>query len=282
MQIGDWQIDSIVSGRFRLDGGAMFGVVPKQMWQRVCPADEENRIQMAMRLLVVRGHGKTILVDTGAGFGYGDKLTRIYAFDSNVPMDEALEPLGLGPDDITDLVITHLHFDHAGGAATPEGDGWRLTFPNAIHHIQKLHWEHALNPNPRDRASFFRERIEIIEREDALALYDGEWSLAPGFDLAAYHGHTPAQQLPKIGGGGETLFYCGDLVPTTYHLPTPYVMAYDLQPVVSMEEKVKMLTKAAAEGWILFFEHDAGVAACRVVEENGRFRTGEPISFESR
>ena len=279
MQIGDWQIDYIVSGRFRLDGGAMFGVVPKQMWQKVCPADDENRIQMAMRPLVIRGHGKTILVDTGAGFGYGERLTKIYAFDSNVPMDEGLKPLGLAPDDITDVLVTHLHFDHAGGAATPDGDGWRLTFPNATHHIQRAHWEHALNPNPRDRASFFKERIEIIEREGALALYKGEWSFGPGLDLYTFHGHTPAQQLPKLTGDGKTLFYCGDLLPTTYHLPTPYVMAYDLQPVVSMEEKVRILEQAAREDWILFFEHDADVAACRVEEERGRFRTGERVEL---
>lgn len=277
MKIGNWDISSFVAGAFRLDGGAMFGVVPKTLWSKVSPADEHNRIAMAMRPMVIRGNGKTILVDTGCGVGYGDKLTKIYAFESNIPMAESLDTLGLALEDVTDVIVTHLHFDHGGGVAYPEGNEWRLTFPRATHHIQQLQWAHALDPNPRDRASYFKERIEILE--SVAEFHDGEWSLAPGIDLLSFHGHTPGQHLPKVSGDGKVVFYCGDLVPTSAHLPTPYVMAYDLQPELSMVEKSLVLKMAAEESWILFFEHDPAIEACHVVDSDGRFSVGDPVKI---
>lgn len=279
MKIGEWKVASFVAGAFRLDGGAMFGVVPKTMWSKVAPPDEFNRISMVMRPMVLQGHGKTVVVDVGCGQGYGDKLNKIYAFESNVPMRESLESVPLTVDAVTDVLLTHLHFDHGGGVALPDGDAWRLTFPNATHHVQRQQWEHALDPNPRDRASFFRERIEILERENALEIHDGQWSLAPGVDVLPFHGHTPGQQLPRISGGGKTLFYCGDLIPTSAHLPTPYVMAYDLQPEISMVEKSLILKLAVEEGWVLFFEHDPDVEACLVIDDGGRFRIGDRVEI---
>jgi glyoxylase-like metal-dependent hydrolase (beta-lactamase superfamily II) len=281
MKIGEWDLQSVVAGKFRLDGGAMFGVVPKAMWNKVAPADEHNRIAMVMRLLVIRGHGKTAIVDVGCGQGYGDKLSRIYAFEHNDPMEESLASLGLAIDDVTDVILTHLHFDHGGGVAYPDGDTWRLTFPNARHHLQKAQWDHARRPTPRDRASYFPERIDIMEREGVLDLYDGDWTLAPGIDVIAYHGHTPGQQLPRISAGGQTVFHCGDLVPLAPHIPIPYVMSYDLQPVVTMAEKTLMLKAAADEGWMLFFEHDPAVEACTVSEANGRFSVAQTLQFQS-
>jgi len=276
MKTGNWQIDAVVAGRFRLDGGAMFGVVPKTLWSKVAPADDKNRIAMAMRTLVIRGEGKTVLIDAGAGRGYGEKLERIYAFGDFAPL---VESLGLGPEDVTDVILTHLHFDHAGGAAKPDGDGWRLTFPNAVHHVQKAQWEHALDPNPRDRASYFADRIRLLENLGALALHDGNWSLAPGLDLIAFHGHTPGQHLPKISGGEHVLFYGGDLIPTAAHIPIPYVMAYDLDPVLAMEEKTGMLQRAAAEKWLIVFEHDPEIEACRIVKDDGRYIRGETVEL---
>ena len=280
MKIGEWEVNGFVSGRFRLDGGAMFGVVPRNIWAQAAPPDDENRIAMAMRLLLIRGRGRTVVVDSGCGQGYSAKLTRIYGFESIVPMSDCLPKFGLSPEEITDVLVTHLHFDHGGGLATADGSGWRLTFPNAVHHIQKRQWDHALNPNLRDRASFFRERIEVIEREDKLVLHDGDWSLCQDLDLYTFDGHTPGQHLPLVQGGGESLFYCGDLIPTSAHLPIPYIMSYDLQPVLAMEEKKAILEKACRERWLLCFEHDPKLAACHVNEQQGRFSAGEPVGVD--
>lgn len=281
MKFGQWDVEAVMAGTFGLDGGAMFGVVPKALWEKRLPPDEMNRIPMAMRLLLARGHGKTVLVDTGAGGGYGEKNDRIYAFKNHDNLSAALEAAGSSPGEVTDVVLTHLHFDHGAGVCEPDenGDGWRLVLPQARHHVQKSQYEHAIHPNPRDRASYFHDRIEILEREDVLELHDGPWSLASGFDVLVFEGHTPGQQLPKIGAGGETVFYCGDLIPTQHHIPTPYIMSYDLDPVAAMDEKAPILKQAYEEGWVLFFEHDAHVAACRVELEGDRFSAGETVEI---
>ena len=278
MNIGDWQIQSLTTGMFRLDGGAMFGVVPRNLWAKVAPPDEENRISMAMRTIVAVGRGKTVIVDTGAGTGYGEKFEKIYAFEAATAPSEGLGRLGITPETVTDVIVTHLHFDHGGGAVVWSGDGWTLAFPNAAHHVQTAQWEHALNPNPRDRASYFRDRIEPIEKKGALVLQDGGWALAPGLDVLVFHGHTPGQHLPLFRDGKHTLFFCGDLIPTAAHIPTPYIMAYDVDPVLAMDEKTAILERAARESWILFFEHDPQVEACRVRLDEGRITMGEPVS----
>ena len=279
MKTGEWQVESFLSGAFKLDGGGMFGVVPKKLWSKSAPSDDQNRIQMVMRLLLLRGPNGTVVVDAGAGHGWGDKITRIYDFESYTPMAEALAPLGVKPEDVTDVIVTHLHFDHGGGLARPAGDAWELVFPKARHHIQTDQWEHALNPNPRDRASYFRERIEIIDKAGELVLHDGPWQFGPGFDLLVYHGHTPGMQLPLLRDADTTIFHCGDLIPMVAHFPTPYIMAYDLQPVLSMEEKVDLLKQAADEDWILFFEHDPGVEACRLRVEDGKYFPGDIVKL---
>jgi glyoxylase-like metal-dependent hydrolase (beta-lactamase superfamily II) len=279
MNIGDWKIDTLITGMFRLDGGAMFGVVPRNLWAKVAPPDDENRISMAMRALVARGREKTVIVDTGAGAGYGEKFERIYAFEAATPPARGLARLGITPENVTDVIVTHLHFDHAGGAVVPTGDGWVLAFPNAAHHVQRAQWEHALKPNPRDRASYFPERIEPIEQKGALALHEGDWSLAPGLDVLAVHGHTPGQHLPLFSDGKRALFYCGDLIPTAAHIPTPYIMAYDVNPVLAMDEKTAILERAARENWILFFEHDPRIEACSVDFTGGRFSAGQSLAI---
>lgn len=278
MNIGDWRVRPLITGMFRLDGGAMFGVVPRNLWAKVAPPDEENRISMAMRTIVAEGRGRTVVVDTGAGAGYGEKFEKIYAFEAATPPSKGLLPLGIAPEDVTDVIVTHLHFDHGGGAVVRSGKGWELAFPNAAHHVQTAQWEHALNPNPRDRASYFRHRIEPIEQNGALVLHDGPWELAPGFDVLAFHGHTPGQHLPLVHDGDRALFFCGDLIPTAAHIPTPYIMAYDVDPVLAMNEKTEVLERAVRENWILFFEHDPSVEACRVRFDEGHPTRGDPVS----
>jgi len=280
MRIGDWDIHAAVSGMFRLDGGAMFGVVPRSLWAKAAPPDADNRISMAMRLLVARSGRRTVLVDTGAGVGYGEKLEAIYSFENTMSPAAYLQGLHLAPEDVTDVILTHLHFDHAAGAAVPRpGGGWDLAFPNAAHHVQKTQWDHALDPNPRDRASYFRDRIELLANKGVLVLHEGDWKLSSGLDVLAFDGHTPGQHLPLLSGGGESVLFSADLIPTAAHFPAPYVMAYDLDPVRSMDEKTGILEQAAREDWILAFEHDPGRPGCRVRREGGRVVAGDPVSF---
>jgi glyoxylase-like metal-dependent hydrolase (beta-lactamase superfamily II) len=277
MKLGDWEVLENVAGKFKLDGGAMFGVVPKTIWSKLIPADEFNRIPMALRTMVARSGEKLVLVDAGAGGSYPEKLRTIYQFEGAGGAGAALSAMGVEPEQVTDIIVTHLHFDHGGGLADLADGSWRLNFPNAVHHIHRDQWRHALSPTPRDRASYFKERIKLIEDEGALELHDSDWELAPGFEIVVVGGHTPGQQLPKISGDGETVFYCGDLIPTSAHIPVPYIMAYDLDPVLAMEEKEKYLREAVEGNWILFFEHDPTTAACRAVYDGKRFGAGDPV-----
>ena len=269
---------TVLAGRFGLDGGAMFGVVPRTMWAKALPPDEFNRVPMAMRILLAQGHGRTVVVDVGAGRGHTAKNREIYALEDSEHLGELMRALGVDPAKVTDVVLTHLHFDHAAGVVEPEGDGWKLLFARARHHVQRVQWEHALHPNPRDRASYYEDRMRVLEARGVLDLHDGPWSLAPGFDLLVFDGHSPGQQLPLIRGGDGALFFCGDLIPTHHHVPIPYVMSYDLYPVTAMNEKSALLERAVMEGWILIFEHDAHLEACRILRDGRRFAPAEAVT----
>jgi len=278
MQFGDWSVVCLMAGRFGLDGGAMFGVVPRTMWAAALPPDELNRIPMAMRILLVRGQGRTIVVDVGAGGGHSEKNRQIYDFHEEAPLAEVIRSAGVEPASVTDVLLTHLHFDHGAGVVEPEGAGWRLVFPHARHHVQRSQWGHAFHPTPRDRASYYEDRLRTLETAGVLDLHDGPWTLAPGFELLVFNGHTPGQQLPLIRGGGQALFYCGDLIPTHHHVPVPYVMSYDLFPVTAMEEKAALLARAETEGWLLCFEHDAHRETCRVRKDGKRFVVADAVA----
>ncbi len=279
MQLGEWKLTPVMAGKFGLDGGAMFGVVPRTLWEKRLPPDDRNRISMVMRCLVAEGHGKRVLIDVGAGGGHDEKLAKIYKFEKTETLVESMRGRGIDPASITDVLLTHLHFDHAAGIVEHRERQWELLFPQARHHVQLAQWEHALKPNPRDRASYFQDRLIRMEQEGVLELHDGPWRLTDDFELSVFNGHSPGQQLPLISGGGDALFFGGDVVPTQHHIPTPYIMAYDLLPVVSMEEKVPILEQIAAEGWILFFEHDAHLAACRL-ERDGKHLIPKEIPFD--
>lgn len=260
MNIGSYEIHPIETGRFGLDGGAMFGIVPKPLWSKTNPPDERNRILLAARAMLVIGHGRTILVDNGNGTKFTEKQVDIYNLDmSQYDLKKSLAQHGLTPNDVTDVILTHLHFDHAGGS-TYRGNGKLLpTFPNAKYYVQRDHWHHATHPNEKDRGSFMADDFLPLHAEGVLEFLDGEGELFPGIEVVVMNGHTSAQQLPKISDGKTTLLYCCDLVPTTSHIPIPYIMAYDLRPLTTLEEKRKTLAQAYEEQWLLFFEHDPNI-----------------------
>ena len=280
MRIGQFDFRAVDAGRFRLDGGAMFGVVPKALWERTDPADARNRIAMQMRALYAEGHGRRILVDAGSGTKLDEKFTDIYAIDAR-PLREVLAANGIDPDSISDAVATHLHFDHCGGYTWFGEDGeLRLSLPNATHHVQRRQWEAASRPNEKDRASFFPENFLPIAEQGRLNLIDGEAEIAPGVRVVPTDGHTPGHQVVLFGSGPDTVMYCGDLVPLASHVNLPWIMAYDHFPLSTLEEKRRLLSAAADEGWLLFFEHDPSTSACRVRrDERGRFEISETVAI---
>jgi glyoxylase-like metal-dependent hydrolase (beta-lactamase superfamily II) len=265
MTIAGYQVDLVEAGRLGLDGGAMFGIVPRPLWERHVAPDAQNRIPLAMRCLLLRGHGRTVLVDTGMGHKADEAFRRIYAVDhAHSALVPSLAALGVAPADVTDVFLTHLHFDHGGGATERDEDGGlRLVFPEAAHHVQQAHWDWA-HRSPRETASFLAENLGPLEASGRLVLHDGPGEVFPGVEAVVVDGHTRGQQLPLIHGPEGTLFYAADLVPTAAHVPLLWGMAYDVEPLVTIAEKERLLTRAADEAWTLVFEHDAATATARV------------------
>ena len=262
MKIGNYTLYSIETGRFALDGGAMFGVVPWVFWSKTNPPDERQRITLAARCLLLKSDERTILIDTGNGSKWNDKLKDIYRLDNSYfTLEESLAQIGVRPEDVTDVILTHLHFDHCGGSTKRLNGKLVPSFPNATFYVQKAHWELSQNPSDRDRASFMKDDFTILNELGMLKFTEGEKELFPGISFVICNGHTMAQQLPKISDGSTTLLFCCDLVPTTSHIPFPYIMGYDLRPLVTLEEKNRVLPLAEKEGWILFFEHDPETVA---------------------
>ncbi len=280
MRLGDLVLTAVETGTFRLDGGTMFGVVPKVLWSKTDPADENNRIAMAMRVLCIEGGGHRIVVDSGAGTKLSEKMLRNYCIDTG-GLGSALTGAGIEPETVTGAIATHLHFDHAGGFTYRGSNGAAaLTLPNAIHYIQRRQWEAALHPNEKDRASFFPENYIPIEELDMLELLDGEKEIIPGVTVIPTNGHTPGHQIVLIESNGRRLLYCGDLIPLASHVNLPYIMSFDHFPLETLEEKRRILGLAADEGWILFFEHDPRVAACTVRRtDRGGFEVIEEIDM---
>jgi glyoxylase-like metal-dependent hydrolase (beta-lactamase superfamily II) len=265
MKIGPYDVHAIETGRFALDGGAMFGVVPWVFWSKTNPPDERQRISLAARCLLVRGNGKVILVDDGNGTKFTEKLKDIYRLDySKFDLLTSLAGHGVSRDDVTDVILTHLHFDHAGGSTMVENGTIVPTFPKAQYYVQKAHWDLAKKPSEKDRGSFMKQDYAPLMEHGVLRFVEGELELFPGIDLIVCNGHTNAQQLPRISDGKTSLLFCCDLFPTVSHLPLPYVMAYDVRPLTTIEEKKKVLARAYEERWILFLEHDPEVEAITV------------------
>lgn len=270
LRLGRFHLHEVRDGSFALDGGAMFGVVPKPLWEKKHPADARNRIELALRCLLIVDGDRRVLVDTGIGTRWSEKLRDIYRIDhSRCDLDRELARAGCSREDVTDVVLTHLHFDHAGGATRLEGDRPVLSFPKATYHVQRRNWVWAHRASEKDAGSFRAETFDLLERSGRLHLLEGATELYPGIELFISEGHTVGLQLVRVSDGGESLVFCGDLIPTTSHLRAPWTMAYDLYPLTVLEEKKMVLAQAAEEGWTLFFEHDPAVAACTVKEDQG-------------
>jgi glyoxylase-like metal-dependent hydrolase (beta-lactamase superfamily II) len=258
MQIGKYKAQMIDAGRYKLDGGAMFGVVPRTLWQKENPADEKNRIQMSLNTLLLVSAGRVILIDSGVGNKFSDKFREIYDIDySQTSLLKSLAEKNIQPEDVTDVILTHLHFDHVGGATHLDPDGQiRPQFPNANYYVQKKQLEWAQKGFPKDRASYISENFEPLNKSGKLKILEGPQKLMEGIELILSEGHTVAQQMVRISGQNENLIYLADLIPMTAHLNLPWVMAYDLHPVQTIQEKEEILETAIKKEWLLFFEHD--------------------------
>lgn len=268
---------SVNLGTFKLDGGAMFGVVPKSIWQRTNPADENNLCNWALRLMLIEDGKRLILVDTGMGHKQSEKFFGFYFRGGEHNIDKGLAEHGFHRDDITDVFLTHMHFDHVGGAVMYEGDKLVPTFKNATYWSNKYHWDWAVNPNPREKASFLKENFEPLQANGQVQFLDvprenGWYDTELPFKVCVVNGHTDAQMLPYIETGSEKILYTADLLPSVGHIPLPYVMGYDVRPLETMAEKAPVLQKCVDEGIKLFFEHDAAneMALLKMTEKGAR------------
>lgn len=283
LQLGPFELYPIEAGRFLLDGGAMFGVVPKTLWSRQIPADDKNRIPMAMRSMLIRSGetGKLYLIDTGSGDKFNEKMSSIYGLDyEHSDLINSLKSAGYNPEDVTDIIFSHLHFDHCGGTTTYDRDGTlKEVFPNATYHVNERHWKTANHPNEREKASFFPENINPIKESGRLNLVQDRHEFESGLTTLPMDGHTDGQQLPVITHKGTTIVYVADLLPTAAHVPLPWVMGYDMKPIQTLEEKALFLKRAAEENWYLFLEHDATNEVITIEQDNGKFQMNRSISL---
>jgi len=259
-------LHTIETGLFKLDGGAMFGVVPKSIWQRTNPADANNMCTWAMRSLLIEDGDRLILVDTGIGNKQDEKFFSHFYLHGDDTLEKSLAAKGFSKDDITDVFLTHLHFDHVGGAVVREGDQLLPAFKNATYWSNEKHWEWAVNPNAREKASFLKENILPIQESGQLKFVATEKDLefARDFNLRFAFGHTDAMMLPKLNYKGRTIIYAADLLPSTGHIPLPYVMAYDMFPLQTLKEKKEFLDEAAANNYVIYLEHDPLNECCTV------------------
>jgi glyoxylase-like metal-dependent hydrolase (beta-lactamase superfamily II) len=277
-------IHTIHTGNFKLDGGAMFGVVPKALWQKHVQVDDNNLCTWAMRSMLVEHGDRLLLVDTGIGNKQSDKFFSHYHLHGDTSLDGELRQRGFSREDITDVLLTHLHFDHVGGAVERNNKGeLRPAFPNATYWTCQRHWDWAMNPNPREKASFLSENLTPLQESGQLAFIErgGRWNHTPfptafpGLEIFFADGHTDSQMIPIVPCHGTKLAFMADLTPAAAHLPTAWVIGYDTRPLLTMDEKQLLLEQAAREDWVLFFEHDAANACCRLQQTEKGIRARE-------
>ena len=257
LAFGDVEVVRLLDGTFRVDGGAMFGVVPQTLWAKQAAPDRENRITLGLNCFLVRTPGATLLLDTGVGPDVSRRYVDFYSFERGPGLFGLLDEEGIGRDGIDLVVNSHLHFDHCGGNTLRAADGsWTPGFPKARYAVQRGEWEQALHPVERDKPSYLPVRLRALADGDRLLLLDGDGPVAPGVEAVLVPGHTAFHMGVKVSSGGTTFFYLGDAVPTAAHVELPYIMSYDLYPVDTFDNKKALLERAADEGWILGFSHD--------------------------
>jgi len=272
---------TVNSGYFKLDGGAMFGVVPKSLWNKANPADENNMCSWAMRCLLIEHGNYKILVDNGMGNKQDEKFFGHYYMHGDDTLEKSLAKHGFSMDDITDVFLTHLHFDHCGGSIKREGDKLVPAFKNAVYWSNEKHWQSATNPNDREKASFLKENILPIEESGQLRFVESadntEW--IDDIRIRYVNGHTDFMMLPQINYNGHTLLYCADLLPSVAHIPMPWIMAYDMRPLDTLNEKRRLLNEAAANNYTLFFEHDPKIECCTLQDTDKGVRMKETFTL---
>jgi glyoxylase-like metal-dependent hydrolase (beta-lactamase superfamily II) len=278
---------SINTGYFKLDGGAMFGVVPKSIWNKINPADENNMCPWALRCLLIEDGNRLILIDNGIGDKQDEKFFSYYYLHGNDSLDQSLAKYGFGRNDITDVFLTHLHFDHCGGSIVRENGKLVPAFKNATYWSNQKHWEAAVNPNDREKASFLKENILPIQESGLLKFIEvpgngiaSDERLGANFKIRFVYGHTEAMMLPQINYNGKTVVYMADLIPSQGHIPIPYVMAYDMFPLTTLNEKKSFLKEAAENDYILFFEHDPQYECCTLQQTERGIRPKEFFRLE--
>ena len=281
MEFGDYRVEIVPDTEFRLDGGAMFGVVPRALWSKVCPPDEHNRIRMNMNCLFIETAAERILVETGIGDKWPPKQVAMYGIKRERALHDSLLAItGVRPEQITIVVNTHLHFDHAGGNTMLDTSGRAVpAFTNARYFISRAEYEHAESPHERDRASYLPENWRPVKESGQLELKEADYEVVPGLRMETVAGHNRSMQCLRLERGGQTLFGFADLVPMRAHVPLPWIMGYDLYPVETLEAKRRLLPQAAREGWLCYFYHDPDMPLCRVVEEDGKLRA---VDYEKR
>jgi len=278
MRFGDFEVTPLVDGFFRLDGGAMFGSVPKVLWERRAPADEKNRIMLGLRPLLVRTPEHTVLIDAGIGAKMSEKEAAIYAIDRRPGLEGALAEAGVAVGDVDVVIASHLHFDHVGGLTTRLADGAIVpTFRRATHHIRRAEWEDATHPHERNRASYLPDNFVPLEQAGIVSFHEEDTELLPGIRAVRTGGHTMHHELIRLESGGRVGVFVADLMPTAAHVDAPWIMGYDLYPMDTLIFKKRFLREAIDGEYVIFFEHDPAMAAGIIRETNGRLHV-EPVS----
>jgi glyoxylase-like metal-dependent hydrolase (beta-lactamase superfamily II) len=280
LPLGEMRVSVLHDGLFRLDGGAMFGVVPRTLWEKRASADDRNRIQLSMRPLLIEAEWGRLLVDCGAGDKWSERERDIYAFDRASHLDHALERVGLTAADIPLVVPTHLHFDHAGGGTTREGDRLVPRFPNARYLVRRAEWEDATHPHARNRASYLPQDFVPLDEAGVIDFFEGDIEVCPGVRVERTGGHTGQHQIVRVEAGSRMLLFPADLIPTTAHVDDPWIMGYDLFPVETLAVKQRLVREAIADEHLVVFEHDPVVPVGIIREREGR-RFVEPVRYTS-